>query len=94
MDLACGARYTFQLNSDTGGRVFLNGTEISPSGSSGVFGQFQLLICCVLTDFKTFTLFCYLPSLLLSFLDVTSHFSLLRFDRLVSAVSSRHATLF
>ncbi|CAK9045763.1 Ankyrin repeat and KH domain-containing protein mask (Multiple ankyrin repeat single KH domain-containing protein) [Durusdinium trenchii] len=29
-------RYTFQLNSDTGGRVFLNGTEISPSGSSGI----------------------------------------------------------
>ena len=24
-------RYTFELNSDTGGRVFLNGTEISPS---------------------------------------------------------------
>ena len=30
------ARYQFELNSDTGGRVFLNGTEISPSYDSSV----------------------------------------------------------
>ncbi|CAJ1355481.1 unnamed protein product [Effrenium voratum] len=29
-------RYLFQLYSDTGGRVFLNGTEISPTGSNGI----------------------------------------------------------
>ena len=33
------SRYTFELNSDTGGRVFLNGTEISPStANSGMAG--------------------------------------------------------
>ena len=32
-------RYLFQLYSDTGGRVFLNGTEISPTGSNGHLGK-------------------------------------------------------
>ena len=40
------ARYQFELNSDTGGRVFLNGTEISPSYDSSVLpGVCFMLIC-------------------------------------------------